>query len=277
MLTCPKCLHAFRDPCCTKANGGDHEDHASRNCVPGHHHATQQTHLTVTPSTQRLLTGGGLLEPTWLTLTPPTTPLATVTISLPGLATAAVTLQAPILQNTHLYNAEGDINALNHARTALTASYWYIEGITWNDAAQLLSGCSPGAFLVRDSSDPRFLYSLSVQTPRGPTSVRIHYYAGCFRLDAEPHLTPLMPRFATVNALVAHYVRDANPTQVWVDSDGRTYSAIQLVKPVYKNNKPPPLKHLARVAFNRARITQKNSCQLPPAITRYLAAYPYEQ
>lgn len=62
---------------------------------------------------------------------------------------------------------------------------------------------------MRDSSDDRFLYALSLQTDRGPTSVRIHYSSGGFRLDTAPGpngLVDHLPRFRTVLDLVDHYV-----------------------------------------------------------------------
>ena len=62
---------------------------------------------------------------------------------------------------------------------------------------------------MRDSSDARYLYALSLQTDRGPTSVRIHYSSRGFRLDAATGQTGLaehLPRFRTVLNLVDHYV-----------------------------------------------------------------------
>ena len=63
-----------------------------------------------------------------------------------------------------------------------------------------------GTFLVRDSADPRYLYALSIQTERGPTSVRIHYTEGCFRLDADSLLAERLPKFRSVPDLIDFYV-----------------------------------------------------------------------
>jgi hypothetical protein len=60
--------------------------------------------------------------------------------------------------------------------------------------------------LVRDSADPRYLYALSIQTERGPTSVRIHYTEGCFRLDADSLLAERLPKFRSVPDLIDFYV-----------------------------------------------------------------------
>lgn len=48
-------------------------------------------------------------------------------------------------------------------------------------ARTLLKDASVGAFVIRDSGDRNFIFSLSVQTERGPTSVRLHFEEGFFR------------------------------------------------------------------------------------------------
>ena len=64
-----------------------------------------------------------------------------------------------------------------------------------------------GTFLLRDSSDSRCLYALSIQTEAGPTSVRIHYVDGDFRLDASSScVASNLPRFRSVLELVDFYV-----------------------------------------------------------------------
>lgn len=145
---------------------------------------------------------------------------------------------------------------------------------------------SPGTFLVRDSSDPRFLFSLSVQTDRGPTSVRIHYVNGHFRLDAEPRLAPAMPVFVCVVSLIEHYVRftdsrrnESSKGQVWIDCAGQMYSNILLVKPLYQKERFPSLQHLARLSINRLA---QNGCYvptygLPVTLQKYLVDYPFFQ
>lgn len=71
-----------------------------------------------------------------------------------------------------------ELQKLSDTLRALRQSGWYYEGITYQQSHDLLKDRPLGSFLVRESSDPRFLFSLSVQTERGPTSVRIHYING---------------------------------------------------------------------------------------------------
>jgi len=68
----------------------------------------------------------------------------------------------------------------------LNDSQFYVAELSSTDAKQRLSCCPAGTFLVRDSAHPRHLYSLTVKTPRGVTSIRTVYDSEGFRLDSEP-------------------------------------------------------------------------------------------
>ncbi|XP_069684983.1 suppressor of cytokine signaling 7-like isoform X2 [Periplaneta americana] len=209
--------------------------------------------------------------------------------------------------------SDTDLVRLAATMSALRTSGWYYEGLSWQESAEALQSTSPGTFLVRDSSDPKFLFSLSVQTERGPTSVRLHYVCGQFRLDAEPRLAPLMPLFECVVRLVEYYIeatKDSARTgayaenngkgskgsqlrhkeQVWVDARGHMYSHILLTTPLYKKQQLPSLQHLARLAINKslkaatpqlsARSPQSsslpvNQLPLPTPLSDYLKEYPY--
>jgi suppressor of cytokine signaling 2 len=195
---------------------------------------------------------------------------------------------------------EMDLRLLQSTTAALKTSGWYYEGFSWQESAATLRHAAPGTFLVRDSSDPRFLFSLSVQTDRGPTSVRLLYISGGFRLDAEPRLAPAMPLFPCVLELVQHYVatggkRTPAPApapapgrgreQVWVDARGQMYSHILLTVP--HRHTVPGLQHLARLAVNRQMRKaqplpgsapsrdQIEKLELPTSLRRYLEDYPY--
>lgn len=203
----------------------------------------------------------------------PSTPLSFV---LPGGGLAPEAVPTPESSGT----PEADLRLLQATTQALKASGWYYEGFSWQESAATLRRAAPGTFLVRDSSDPRFLFSMSVQTDRGPTSVRLLYIAGGFRLDAEPHLAPTMPLFPCVlqlieyyaenrgkhvkraqaqaspastqvscNALDGHQSRAGNRVQVWVDACGQVYSHILLTAP--RRHTVPGLQHLARLAVHR--------------------------
>ncbi|XP_045476046.1 suppressor of cytokine signaling 2-like isoform X2 [Harmonia axyridis] len=271
--SCPKCKHEFK--CCPTSR-----------CRPQDVRRTSQC-----------LSGGGLVataaEQTYDTDV--TTPCRSPQVS-PSVPLAFVMPQPtlPLIPTPPPYDhhakPEMDLERLGDTVRALRLSGWFYEGITYQQSHELLKDTEVGTFLVRNSSDPRFLFSLSVQTERGPTSVRLYYQQGYFRLDAQPHLLSAMPMFPCVLALVEHYVNQSkvckNNSQVWVDYTGKWYSPIELKKPFRKGPTPPSLKHLARLAINkelqlstRPRVAFLSpphaQLELPKSLTAYLEEYLY--
>lgn len=162
-------------------------------------------------------------------------------------------------------------------------SGFYYEGLTLLEAGKLLEPAPVGTFLVRDSADSRYLFSLSVRTERGPTSVRIHYVHSQFRLDAEPSLLDAMPTFDCVLQLVDYYVRlsrtDKSRAHVWLDQEGRRDMHIRLSKPLYR--RVASLQHLCRTALAKhvQAPIQRVAGQLPipNALKNFVKDYPYPQ
>ena len=68
----------------------------------------------------------------------------------------------------------------------LSDSQFYVAELSSTGARRRLRACVPGTFIVRDSAHPGHLYSLSVRTPRGVTSIRTVYDVDGFRLDSDP-------------------------------------------------------------------------------------------
>ena len=172
-----------------------------------------------------------------------------------------------------------EILSINRFR--LEQSGWYHGRLNWCESAHLLRNAAEGAFLVRDSADSRFLYTLSVQRgiEEGPTSVRIHFAFGKFRLDADEKIEHLMPSFDSVVDLVEHYcklsVSNMAKSHVWVDNSGQLYSPICLKKPLLKA--VPSLAHSARLVVNRthAKSHRHNLIGLPNRLKQYLLDYPH--
>ena len=163
---------------------------------------------------------------------------------------------------------------LKRSRLELEQSCWYYGAISWQESAILLQNTRDGTFLVRDSQDPKFLYSLSLQRSKeGPTSVRISFCDGKFSLDADPAIRRMMPQFDSIGLLISHY------------SEERSWSpapSIVLRSPLYKQ--PPSLAHSARLSINRTFNQQSTSTstrsdqllgelQLPPKLVEFLRSY----
>ncbi|XP_066587904.1 uncharacterized protein [Prorops nasuta] len=168
-----------------------------------------------------------------------------------------------------------DTSKLSEIKRLLQTCGWYHEGISWQQSENLLKNVAVGRWLMRDSSDSRYTFAVSVQTERGPTSVRVLYQMGRFRLDAEPKLALNMPLFDCPIKMLEYYVNyskkiDEKRKEVWVDYSGELYSQIYLTKPLLKQVRS--LSHLARLAVNRNNLPTDH---LPPLIKNYIAEYPY--
>ncbi|KAK3091225.1 hypothetical protein FSP39_018101 [Pinctada imbricata] len=185
-----------------------------------------------------------------------------------------------------LYYCEKDIRVHTVSCDRLIQTGWYYQSMSSPEAKKLLKHHPVGTFLIRDSSDPKFLYSVSVKTPRGTTSVRIIYHRGTFQLDCEDKIRNKMPKFDCVVRLVDFYVRlslsDRNHICRWLESSGRKDLPISLKKP--RLEKTLDLKHLCRLAITRSfplttNVTKVKKCvdslPVPGMIKDYLKDYPY--
>jgi hypothetical protein len=169
---------------------------------------------------------------------------------------------------------------------SLAQTGWYYENFTSQDAKLLLEKEPEGTFIIRDSSDSNYLYSLSVRTSRGTTSARIVYHKGTFQLDSDERCSARMPKFDSVVHLVDFYVRMTLMGRIgrnrWVESCGRMDLPIMLKKP--KMNSALDLKHLCRLSINRNLPKTQNRTKvwknmdelpLPGLLKSYLKEYPY--
>ena len=162
---------------------------------------------------------------------------------------------------------------LARATAHLKESGWYYGMLSWQEAQECLRGAARGTFLARDSFDRRFLFALTVQTAQGPTSVRVQFLRGRFRLDAPAALLSGMPTFPDVNSLVEHYARHGH---VLYDQKGRPLLKMRLVRPLRRE--APSLQHWCRLALNAA--TAGGSGQpplLPDKLRRYVREYPFSR
>lgn len=214
-------------------------------------------------------------------------------------------------QTSWLYGegTDHDLLCLQRSTKALQMSGWYYENINWQDSKRLLQGTPLGTYIVRDSCNANFLFSLSVQTARGPTSVRLHYVYGRFRLDAEAKLIPNIPFFDSVIELIEYYTENTDhkrnkhkrstKEQVWIDTQGQVYSNIFLSKPFRKKGSVPQLQHFCRLQVNQMLrqhyrhkhlnagnkhlmtkipvVSLIDSLDLPLAMREFLKEYPYSK
>ncbi|XP_028810847.1 suppressor of cytokine signaling 2 [Denticeps clupeoides] len=152
---------------------------------------------------------------------------------------------------------------------------WYWGRISANEAKEILQDASEGTFLLRDSSQRDYLFTISAMTSAGPTNLRIEYKEGKFKLDSVLLVKPKLKQFESVVHLVEHYVHLSRTSCKGISPAlGSSNGAVQLLltTPVYMAT--PSLQHLCRIAINRS-TRQVQDLPLPQRLKDYLTDYNY--
>uniref|UniRef100_A0A3Q0RPG4 Suppressor of cytokine signaling 2 n=1 Tax=Amphilophus citrinellus TaxID=61819 RepID=A0A3Q0RPG4_AMPCI len=143
---------------------------------------------------------------------------------------------------------------------------WYWGSLTANEAKEILQDTSEGTFLLRDSSQRDYLFTISAMTSAGPTNLRIEFKHGKFKLDSVVLVKPKLKQFDSVVHLVEYYVQLSRSTP----PNGTVQ--LLLTKPAYTTT--PSLQHLCRIAINR-RTRRVHDLPLPNRLKDYLTDYTY--
>lgn len=88
----------------------------------------------------------------------------------------------------------------------LQESGFYWSSMGGKEASSLLNAEPAGTFLVRDSSDHRHFFTLSVKTVTGTKNLRIQCDACSFYLQTDPRDAQKVPHFDCVLKLIHHYM-----------------------------------------------------------------------
>lgn len=181
--------------------------------------------------------------------------------------------------------SEQDERRLLNTCYELTFCSYYLAELTSTQAKDHLRRSPTGTFLIRDSAHPQYIYSLTVKTARGVTSIRIRYDPDGFRLDSDAEQASLMPAFDSAVALIAHYVdesrddrqqrrRPARSSCVFLDRAGRRDVPVVLKTPC--RSRVAPLGHLCRLAINDALDGRSaDRLCLQPSLKEYLKKYQF--
>jgi hypothetical protein len=206
-------------------------------------------------------------------------------------------------------STEVDEHRLRTTCSQLEPCTFYIAELTSTDAKNWLRSAATGKFLVRDSTHSSYLYTLSIKTARGVTSIRIGYGPDGFRLDSDADQARLMPAFETVLALVWNYVTESHPTSssgshkavsgsnpgtvsrtrsgtapssslssrsscIFLDRSGHKGVPVVLTEPCH--GRVTTLRHLCRVTINR-RLGGRSPDRLCliPSLKDFMKQYPF--
>ncbi|XP_029914690.1 suppressor of cytokine signaling 3a [Myripristis murdjan] len=162
----------------------------------------------------------------------------------------------------------------------LQESGFYWGPISGKEANAMLSSEPTGTFLVRDSSDNRHLFTLSVKTASGTKNLRIQCDTGSFFLQTDPKNIQSVPHFDCILKLVHYYMPQSRATL----SVGNTHSGniyyiysggekipLELIKP--HASSLSTLQHLCRKTVNGHLDVSAKRDQLPHPLKEFLQEY----
>ncbi|KAF3847068.1 hypothetical protein F7725_004146, partial [Dissostichus mawsoni] len=141
---------------------------------------------------------------------------------------------------------------------------WYWGPMNWEDGELKLKGRPDGAFLVRDSSDPRYILSLSFRSQGETHHTRMEHYRGPSVCGATPVRGPLSLRggvhreshHALKNGKFLYFLRSRVP--------GLPPAPVQLLYPVSRFSSVKSLQHLCRFCIRQlVRIDHVLELPLP--------------
>ena len=152
---------------------------------------------------------------------------------------------------------------------------WYWGPITRVEAEEKLAKQSDGAFLVRDSSDERYLLSLSFRSYGRTLHTRIEHCNGVFSFYAQPE----SEGYFSIVDLIEHSMNDSQ-TGVFCYSRARTPGSpsfpVRLTKPVSRFTQVRSLQYLCRFVIRQyTRFDHIQKLPLPPRIKGWLEQNQY--
>ena len=146
------------------------------------------------PGCHRCLGGGGQACHSSSPSSSPADPSSLLRPGGPSAASSESSSYLYLYKQLPPVSCDTDYERLGRSMHGLMEGCFYYQDLDSNGARALLERAPEGTFLVRDSSDSRFLFSLTVKTERGATSVRIQYQRGFFQLDCEDQMKRKLPR-----------------------------------------------------------------------------------
>ncbi|CAL8329019.1 unnamed protein product [Merluccius merluccius] len=154
---------------------------------------------------------------------------------------------------------------------------WYWGPMNWEDAELKLKGRLDGSFLVRDSSDPRYILSLSFRSQGVTHHTRMEHYRGTFSLWCHPKLEDRCHSVVEfIERAIMHskdgkflyFLRSRVP--------GLPPTPVQLLYPVSRFRHVTTLQHLCRFSLRQmVRIDHIQDLPLPKPLISYLRKFYY--
>ncbi|XP_077407779.1 suppressor of cytokine signaling 3b [Vanacampus margaritifer] len=176
------------------------------------------------------------------------------------------------------FSSHAHYQQVMRALAKLQESGFYWGAVGGREASSLLRSEPPGTFLIRDSSDNRHFFTLSVQTARGTKNLRVHSECSGFFLQPDAQCAQEPPRFDCVLKLIAHYMGKGPAGRAAEAGSGRTVYLIhtggeriplELRRPLL--NSLSSLQHMCRRTLNNQGLGGAE--RLPHTLKDFLEEY----
>ncbi|CAL9693889.1 unnamed protein product [Knipowitschia caucasica] len=189
----------------------------------------------------------------------------------------------------HCLLSQSDTNSFASSLRELEKCGWYWGPMTWLDAEAKLRDKADGSFLVRDSSDPRYILSLSFRSQGLTHHTRMEHYRGTFSLWTQskqrgqpelPEAPELPDRCESVVDFIHRAITHSKHGQCLYFLRSRVPglppTPVQLLFPVSRFSSVKTLQHLCRFCIRQAvRIDHVEDLPLPGPLISYLRKFYY--
>ncbi|XP_078385505.1 suppressor of cytokine signaling 7 isoform X2 [Cetorhinus maximus] len=208
--------------------------------------------------------------------TPPPPPRRSLSL-LDTLQKNSLQIRPMTVQPQHCPLNRRDSNSFAASLRELEKCGWYWGPMNWDDAEMKLKGKPDGSFLVRDSSDPRYILSLSFRSQGITHHTRMEHYRGTFSLWCHPKFEDRCQSVVefieraimhSKNGKFLYFLRSRVP--------GLPPTPVQLLYPVSRFSNVKSLQHLCRFRIRQlVRIDHIPELPLPKPLISYLRKFYY--
>ncbi|CAH1249593.1 SOCS7 [Branchiostoma lanceolatum] len=154
---------------------------------------------------------------------------------------------------------------------------WYWGPMNWDDAETKLAGKPDGSFLVRDSSDDRYILSLSFRARGGTHHTRIEHSKGVFSFWSQPKSHGCSPSIVEfIETAMLHSNTGKFQYYLRARALGSPPVPVLLLKPISRFENLKSLQHICRFIIRKqVRIDHIDLLPLPKGLKQYLTDCQY--